>query len=105
MACADCELPRSHLPDSDAFHMNMAEVRWAAAHEEYRIARVSSLSGASAQIRILTGVSRVCSALLQSVLRGLPQGVAIDSFEIDPNILTESGSDTVLRTESDDEAA
>ena len=82
-------------PHSAAFHMSMAEVRWAAAHQEYRIARVSSLSGSSAQIRILTGISQVCGELLRSALSGLPEGVAIDSFEIDPGILTESASDTV----------
>lgn len=88
-------------PHTAPFHMSMAEVRWAAAHEEYRIARVSSLSAVSVRICILTGVSQVCNALLQSVLRSLPQGVAIDSFEIDPDILTESANHTFSRTDSD----
>jgi hypothetical protein len=83
--------------------MSMAEVRWAAGHDAYRIARVSSLSTASAQIVILTGISQVCIALLQSVMNTLPQGVAIDSFEIEPNILTEIASGRVRQTERDDE--
>jgi hypothetical protein len=92
-------------PHSATFHMSMAEVRWAATHEEYRIARVSSLSGTSAQIQILSGVSQVCEALLHSILKHLPHGVAIDSFEIDPTILTRCTSDTFIRTESDDSEA
>lgn len=97
------DVKSTRQPHDAAFHMSMAEVRWAAGHDAYRIARVSSLSTASAQIVILAGISQVCIALLQSVMNTLPQGVAIDSFEIEPNILTEIASGRVRQTERDDE--
>ena len=71
------------------FHMSMAEVRWAAAHDNYRIARLSSLNQESAQVRILSGVQEFCARLLESIEGAIPVGVSIDSFEILPSLLVE----------------
>ena len=69
------------------FHMSMAEVRWAAAHDTYRIARVSSIAQESAEVHIFRGVQELCSRLLEGIGDILPEGVSIDSFEIAPGLL------------------
>jgi len=76
-------------------HMTMAEVLWAAQHTRYRIARVSSLSENAAEIRILSGVSDVCQDLLESI-SGLPDGISVDSFEMNPSLFSEVAAGTVL---------
>lgn len=81
------------------FHMSMAEVRWAASHAQYRIARVSSLTSLSAHIRILGGVSELCKTLLESLSGILPRGVNIDSVELDPAEFTDIFSGTITRAD------
>lgn len=77
------------------FHMSMAEVRWAARTPAYRVARVSSLTESSAQVRLLSGVSEKCQDLLRAIEGVLPAGVEIDSFEIDPSPFGHLLSETV----------
>jgi hypothetical protein len=72
----------------------MAEVRWAARHAGYRIARISSLMDNSADICILSNVDAVCARLLQAIA-SLPQGISIDSFEVQPALFAEVMSDSV----------
>ena len=69
-------------------HLTMSEIRWAARHTEYRIARVSSLTETSAEIRILGNVTLVCQRLLES-LSGLPSGISVDSVEVNPSLFSE----------------
>jgi hypothetical protein len=79
----------------------MSEVRWAASHTGYRIARVSSLTETSAEVRILGDVTRVCITLLDS-LAGLPGGVSVDSFEIDPSMFSDLLADQITLGREDD---
>jgi hypothetical protein len=72
---------------SDAFHMSMAEVRWAANHPSYRIARISRLTKTSATLVVLSGVHELCKALLPALVAALPSGIAIDSVEVSPGLL------------------
>ena len=86
------------------FHMSVAEVRWAARTPTYRIARVSALTGSSAEIRLLTGVSSKCADLLRAIGPVLPPGVAIDSFEFEPSLFQELFSQKLNWSEDPAEA-
>jgi hypothetical protein len=71
-------------------HMSAAELRWAASHSNYRLARISGLSDGRATLRILDGVSDVARQILTS-LEGLPQYASIDSVRFVPSTLTIEG--------------
>ncbi|MCW3101144.1 MAG: hypothetical protein JWL77_6762 [Chthonomonadaceae bacterium] len=64
------------------FHLSAAEVRWAATHPNYRVARVYGISSDSPQVTILDGVHGVAKEIAEKVLTVLPEHVNIDSFEI-----------------------
>lgn len=76
-------------------HMSAAELRWAARQPGYRIARVSSLTANSADVRILAGVSELASTVLRGLEASLPTGVKVDSVEIPPTMLREVHRDRV----------
>lgn len=81
-----------------SFYMSLAEVRWAAQHDEYRIARISELTDESARLVILDGVQDLCQRLLQSLR--LPERITAVTFALDPSALRQVHSDTVeLSTE------
>jgi hypothetical protein len=63
--------------------MSVAEVRWAATHPNYRIARVSEPGLASPEVRILSGVHEMAAEILESIEGRLPFGVLIDGFEVE----------------------
>ncbi len=63
-------------------HMSMAEIRWAATHPNHRIARVHGLA-TPPRLAILGGVHELAKTLMETVVAGLPEGVAIDAFEIE----------------------
>ena len=71
------------------FHMSAAELRWAAKHPGYRIARVAELTEHSAEVRILTSVSEVATRIINAIRPALPPGVKVDSVEMSPEILRE----------------
>jgi hypothetical protein len=82
-------------PFENNIHMSLAEVRWAAAHESYRIARISDISSEKATITILAGVSVLCQNIIEKLVEQCPEGITIDSFQIDPSKLTIEHSGTV----------
>jgi len=63
-------------------HMSMAEIRWAAGHDNYALVRVYDLGTEQPKFRILTGVRAVAQRIMADVVPRLPQGVAIDGFEL-----------------------
>jgi len=65
-----------------SFHMSAAELRWAAKNKDYRIARVSSLTSQSAEVRILGGISELATSLVGILDTSLPSHVKVDSVEI-----------------------
>ena len=81
------------------FHMSMAEVRFAAAHPNYRIARVWGVENDSYQVEILDGVHVLAKKLIAGI--EVPEGVGIDSFSValgsisaisDPNLMSNSNT-------------
>ena len=67
-----------------AFYLTMGEVRWAARHPGYRIARISSLTETSADMRILSRVREVGARLLEALtnlLRGIWIVVILPLFQ------------------------
>jgi hypothetical protein len=68
-------------------HMSMAEVRWAASHANYRIARIHELTQHSARLTMLSGVQTIAERILAAIT-GLPDGLAVDGFEIDTSHFT-----------------
>lgn len=82
-----------------AFHMSMAELRWASFHTGYRIGRVSALTATSAEIRILTGITDLAKHLLKGLKSVLPDGVNIDSVEIPSTVLQVIHEDRLHVTE------
>ncbi len=77
------------------FHMSAAELRWAARQPGYRIARLSSLTANSADIRILSGVSELATSILRGLEASLPRGVKVDSVAVPPAMLREVRRDRV----------
>jgi hypothetical protein len=69
------------------FHMSIAELRWAADHPGYRIARVSALTSSSGDVDILVGVCEIAIEILQGLDGTLPLGVKVDSVGILPSVL------------------
>lgn len=63
-------------------HMSMAEVRWAATHDNYALVRVYDLGTDQPKFRMLTGVRVVAERIMHDVVPALPTGVAIDGFEL-----------------------
>lgn len=66
------------------FHLSMAEIRWAADHANYRIGRVYALATGTPLVTILSGIHEFAARIIQEVLPRLPQGSAIDGFEVLP---------------------
>ena len=77
-----------------AFHLTIGELRWVARHPGYRIARISSLTETSADVRILRNVRGVCVRSLEP-LTNLPRGIWIDSYEVEPALFAEVTRDLV----------
>lgn len=73
-------------------HMSMAEIRWAAGHENHRIARIHALGTDKPRLSMLKGVHETARTIIETVVKVLPKGVSIDSFEIDVATLTEEFS-------------
>jgi hypothetical protein len=69
------------------FHLSAAEALFAAAHPNYRIARIALREDEFGALLILDGLSELCTTLLKPMLSGLHDGVRIDSFELAPNLL------------------
>ncbi len=69
-------------------HMSMAEVRWAAKHENHRIARVHGLGSETATLTMLTGIHELAQTIMKTAVPALPTGVSADGFEIDTTKLT-----------------
>jgi hypothetical protein len=63
--------------------MSMAEMRWAAVHLEYRIARVHSITDDGARVTILGGIAEFATETLAALDQALEDGVRVDSLEID----------------------
>jgi hypothetical protein len=66
-------------------HMSIAELRFAARTESYRIARLYNLDGTTPKLRILTGVQTVAARIVGD-LGALPYGVTADSLQLDPGL-------------------
>ncbi len=64
------------------FHLSMAEIRWAASHANYRIARVYALATGTPFVTILCGIHEFASSIMSNVVPQLPHGTAIDGFEV-----------------------
>lgn len=72
-------------PFEREIHMSIAELRFAAETEGYRIARLYKLDGETPKLRMLTGVQAVAARILGR-LESLPEGVTVDSLQIDPRL-------------------
>lgn len=70
-------------------HMSMAEVRWAAAHPNHRIARIHGLGSDTPRLTMLTGIHELAKQIMETTAPVLPAGVAIDGFEIDTSKLVQ----------------
>jgi hypothetical protein len=91
----DVKATRSAL--ETPIHMSMAEIRWAAAHPNHRIARVHSLAGDTPKLSILAGVHEAARAIMDTAVKALPIGVAVDSFELDTSrLMAEFACDLTL---------
>jgi hypothetical protein len=63
--------------------MSMAEIRWAATHANHRIARIHGLGSDAPMLTMLVGIRRLAKGILDAVVPKLPEGVAVDGFEIE----------------------
>lgn len=72
---------------SQDIHMSLAELRWAASNESYRIARVYGFDSGQQKLAMLKGVSSYAREIL-AVLDTLPLGTKIDSICVTPSIFT-----------------
>jgi len=77
-------------------HMSMSEIKWAARHVNYIIARVYDLGTASPRLAMLSGIHKTAGAIMASVAKGIPKGVHIDGFEIDTSLLKIEFEDTLV---------
>lgn len=75
-------------------HMSIAELRFAAVTANYRIARLYEIDGRAPKLRILTGVQSFAARLIES-FSALPVGVAIDSVQFKPELLSPELEDVV----------
>ncbi|HYO64588.1 MAG TPA: hypothetical protein VEU33_00790 [Archangium sp.] len=66
-------------------HMSIAELRFAAATANYRIARMYEIDSGAPKLRILTGVQPVAAQVITS-LNALPSGIIADSVQINPGV-------------------
>ena len=80
-------------------HMSMAEVRWAANHPGHRIARIHSLGTGKPHLTMLRDIDQTAKVILDTVVKSLPKGVRIDSFEIDVTSLTREFSEEIRPSE------
>lgn len=87
--CVHVDVKSTKRDHAQAFHMSLAEVKFAALHPDYKVARLSALTEEFARICILGGVSELCSSILQGLENALPQEVTVDSFSISPARLSE----------------
>jgi hypothetical protein len=76
------------------FHLSMAEIRWAATHANYRVARVYALATGTAQVTILAGIHEFAVKIVQDITPRLPRGAAIDGFEVEPEQFSVVGGQT-----------
>ena len=65
-------------------HMSIAELRFAAKRNDYRIARLYGIGSPTPRVRILTGVQPLAESIVAS-LGALPAGVVADSVQIKPD--------------------
>lgn len=63
-------------------HMSMAELRWAATHANYRIARVYALGTDTPRLTMLTKVHELAKLIAEAADTALPSVVKIDSVEL-----------------------
>ncbi|HZI14311.1 MAG TPA: hypothetical protein VE153_28345 [Myxococcus sp.] len=68
-------------------HMSIGELRFAAATDNYRIARLYEIDGRPGRLRVLTGVSRFAAQVLAG-LGTVPDGVVAESVQIDPRVFS-----------------
>lgn len=65
-------------PFSRAFHMSLSELKWAAEHSTYRIARIYEIESDTPKMKLLTGITDFARDLLQT-MDSFPEGVIVDS--------------------------
>jgi Domain of unknown function (DUF3883) len=68
-------------------HLSLAEIHWAASHENYRIARISGLESESQRVRIRKGVHELAAAILALIDGHLPPGVRAEGFVVKVDLL------------------
>ena len=64
-----------------AFHMSLSELKWAAEHPTYRIARIYEIESDTPKMKLLTGVTDLARDVLQT-MDGFLEGVTVDSLTI-----------------------
>ncbi|MFY0525971.1 hypothetical protein ACN28I_23435 [Archangium gephyra] len=72
-------------PFERQIHMSIAELRFAVETEGYRIARLYKLDAETPKLRMLTGVQAVAARILEQ-LEALPEGVMVDSLQLEPGL-------------------
>jgi len=66
------------------FHMSIAEIRWAARNEGYRIARIFAIADGLSQMKILKGISHISRVILEK-FSALPPTLEVDSVTLQPS--------------------
>lgn len=72
-------------PFDRPIHMSIAELRFAAATTNYRIARMYEIDSGAPKLRILTGIQPIAAQVIAS-LNALPSGIMADSVQINPGM-------------------
>ena len=76
---------------TNPFHLSMAEIRWAATHPNYRVARVYAVATGTPLVTILSEIHEFAKHIMTNVIPHLPAGAAIDGFEVMPETFTVVG--------------
>jgi len=87
-------------PFERVFHMSLSELKWAAEHPTYRIARISEIENDSPKIKLLTGISDFAREVFQAI-ENLPEGVTVDSLSIKPNRFSIEVEDTISKSRAE----
>lgn len=74
------------------FHLSMAEIRWAATHPNYRVARVFGLAIGTPSVTILSGIHEFAIHIMANVVPHLPLRTSIDGIEVSPESFSVVGS-------------
>lgn len=87
-------------PFERTFHMSKSELVWASEHDSYKIARISEVDSDAPKIRILGGISKMASSILDK-LDALPEGVSADSVSLQPALLEVEATGNIEVIEDD----